>query len=238
MDYDEDPPTIMRLTGVKYADYVSIEDVFSKRLLEEAAANPGAVPPVYDRIPKKFESMSLWPKEVTVRCWCCDRLFSSRPVFIPLEITGNERAPHMKPMGVFCSFSCATLHIDIEFSGADRERFMRNLLHLFFIFTGKRLLLIKPAPRKTEKIPYGGDMTEADWKKLHDSTNPEIAPCMLGEGAINRLVAPDMARAGARHPGDSGRTTWDVCDESGEPDPARAASGAAVRSLQLEDLKC
>jgi hypothetical protein len=230
------PPSILRLTGVRLADYVSLEDFADARLRDapEAAAPeaPPEEPP--DRIPETFTGLGAWPLRTNLRCWACGFTFDDRPKFVPTYVREAEgRGVEFGVRGNMCTFNCAELwietHLGARASNEERWRAQDALCLVYFLFTGRRVARIQPAPSKTELRQYGGDWDEETfWRRLREldpvaglrdhtpgSVVPEreraqVARAILAAGRLGtpaRTCAPALGRL----------TVWDLC---GVPAPA------------------
>lgn len=179
MELPYQPPSILRLYGITLNDYVPVEDVADERLLTSAIAGapgldpeeptPEALCPL-DKIPRVFTGLDDWPQGTNLRCWQCDYTFDGRPKFVPTYVRETDSGGlEFGVQGNMCTFNCAELWIRINYAGKDdlRWRAQDLLCLVYFLFTGRRVVRILPAPLKTEQQRYGGDLDEeAFWKKL------------------------------------------------------------------------
>jgi len=189
------PPSILRLTGVTLDDYKPIEDVADELLLQSGTGAAGPEEPapesVYpmDKIPRTFTHLNDWPLHTNLRCWQCDFSFDDRPKFVPTYVReSNDGCIEFGVHGNMCSFNCAELWIEINYAGKDdrRWRAQDNLCLVYFIFTGYRTALIRPAIHKTELLRYGGELDEETFSEkmraldaiagLRDHTPGSIIP--------------------------------------------------------------
>jgi hypothetical protein len=100
-------------SGKKKSYILRIEGIFIKDILGKSTSRYSAPAHVcvYDSIPKKFSSLSTWPRHSNLHCWSCGRKFSSRPCFIPLN---PEIIAHMTiydVLGNFCRWNCVVRHV-------------------------------------------------------------------------------------------------------------------------------
>jgi hypothetical protein len=171
------PPHILRLPDISLSDYQSVEDAADDRLLSStmntASLNISDLsinPP--DKIPRIFNGIDTWSHRTNLRCWQCDFDFDDQPKFVPTFVRESENGGiEFGVLGNFCTFNCAESWININFAGNEDQRWRAqdNLCLVYFIFTGRRVHRILPAPLKTELRIYGGDL-DADTfrKKLRD----------------------------------------------------------------------
>jgi len=176
-------PGILRLVDIKKEDYTSVEDVADARLLgvtsinelknNEPKINDSVYP--FDKIPRIFTTLEDWPQHTNLKCWMCDFTFDDIPKFVPTHVRETDKGDiEFATHGNMCSFNCAELWINIHYSKKDDQqwRAQDNLRLVYFIFTGRHISHIHPAPHKTELKSYGGDLDEeAFWKKLRDLDN-------------------------------------------------------------------
>ena len=159
---------VVRLTGVRLADYKPPEDVFDERQLADAGlplAADDEPPLTLDRIPPQFTTLADWPARTNLRCWACLFGFDHRPVFVPSSLRlAPEGAPVMGVEGVMCGFGCAERWVEDRLAGAgnlqQRWQHQERLLELYWLFTGRRAVAIEPAPRFTRRAEFGGDLTD------------------------------------------------------------------------------
>jgi hypothetical protein len=117
-----------------------------------------------------FTGLDDWPQGTNLRCWQCDYTFDGRPKFVPTYVREIDSGGlEFGVQGNMCTFNCAELWIRINYAGKDdlRWRAQDLLCLVYFLFTGRRVVRILPAPLKTEQRRYGGDLDEEGfWKKL------------------------------------------------------------------------
>ena len=180
METPYQPPNILRLFGITLRDYVPVEDFADERLLAagvdgrvadpEEPAPESIHPP--DKIPRVFTGLEDWPHGTNLRCWQCDFTFDDRPKFVPTHVREAENGGiEFGVLGNMCTFNCAELWISIHYAGKEDQRWRAqdNLCLVYFLFTGRRVARIRPAPHKTELRQYGGELDEdAFWKKMRD----------------------------------------------------------------------
>lgn len=165
-------PNILCLTGITLKDYISLEDVADERLIIEEEKNIEKLYP-YNKIPQIFTSVDKWPSSTNLLCWSCGFKFNTSPKFIPMYIREVNDSIEIGVMGNMCSFNCAELWIETHtMSREERYKLQNNLCYLFYIFTGKRISYIKPAPCKTNLLQYGGVWNEDIFIKKMKEINP------------------------------------------------------------------
>ncbi len=233
------PPNILRLHGIRLADFKPPEDTLDERLLEgvddaeggSAPLGAGDVP--YDKIPSEFTGLEDWPASTNLKCWVCDFNFSDRPKFVALSFKENEAGGYkMGVHGVMCTFNCAELYIETRYQRLTERQHLQELLRFeYFFFTAKWVSRIKPAPPKTEMLQYGGPLdSDAFLKKLReldpehglrDHTPGSIIPERL------RINPGDVSRAAAF---EAPVSVWDLCSI---PAPSAVQRGDSASVWQL-----
>jgi hypothetical protein len=163
-------PNILCLTAVTLKDYVPLEDVADDRFLEETDSD--IIYP-YNKIPSVFTTLEKWPVNTNLHCWSCGFKFDKIPKFIPTYIRESDTI-ELGVMGNMCSFSCAELWIETRnISKEEKSKLQNNLCFLYYIFKGKHVAHIKPAPCKTNLLQYGGSWNEETFfdkiKELDDN---------------------------------------------------------------------
>lgn len=134
---------------------------------------------IREEIPDYFYDIKSWTKFTHLKCWSCDRNFTSRPWFIPLkyekilvkdsvEDPGEEKIA-MKVHGNFCTCNCAKWWIeyvrDPDIGNSKDELWEKNqlLIELYQKFNNEKISYIPPSPRKTEMIHFGGKMLASEF---------------------------------------------------------------------------
>jgi hypothetical protein len=139
----------------------------------------------WDELPAIFRSPQRWPKRSNLHCWNCDQSFTTVPRFIPTYIREIPLASfgletccvsiEIGVHGVFCSFSCATSHVNSAFRTRDEiERAEHKLRFLYWICTGKYAIRFVPAPIKTSMQQYGGHLSTTQYRDLIDICEKKI----------------------------------------------------------------
>jgi hypothetical protein len=113
---------------------------------------------VYDKIPKIYDK-NTWIKTTNLKCWKCDLFFKGIPYFIATKSLRD-------PTGNFCSPGCARLYIDTEADPIHKWEMEMQLKFLHTELTGQTNVTIYPAPNKTRRQEYGGDLTEEQFISL------------------------------------------------------------------------
>ena len=154
-------PCIIFLRGVNKKDYEEVEDQFDQKLLENTILSENVqYNKTYDQLPGLFTSLSSWPTSTNIHCWTCEFTFSSRPIFIPLQIKKHsDKSWEIHTHGTFCTFSCAARHI-VDYLD---QSFFTNLFNLYYIFNKDIIKYIYASPRKYCTKKYGGYMTENEY---------------------------------------------------------------------------
>ncbi|MEL0212472.1 MAG: hypothetical protein VW891_18155, partial [Novosphingobium sp.] len=205
MDAPIKRPNILHLGGITLNDFVPIEDVFDEKILEvveKSDQGSGTLP--FEKIPAVFTSVEEWPFSTNLRCWSCTFTFDGPPCFVPTFVRTGSDSVEVGVEGNFCTFNCAARYIDDTYpprAYAVKHWSMRdNLCLVYFYFKGLRVKHIKPAPRKTELIGFGGDLDEEDfWARLR-----ELDPLNGLRDHRPGTVVPERMRP-------FGVSVWDVC---------------------------
>jgi len=221
MDTPTKQPNVFHLRGITLADFVPIEDVFDAKILEAAGTEEGAGPEPLpcDKIPAVFTCLEDWPSTTNLRCWSCVFSFDGPPCFIPTFVQSGARGGDSVEIGVlgnFCTLNCAARYIDDAFPprafAAKHWRMCDNLCHVYYRFTGHRVQHIKPAPPRTERLEFGGGLSEDEfWNQLR-----ELDPRHGLRDHRPGTVVPERLR-----PPPQGAAMWEVCG-------AAAANAEAV----------
>ena len=235
-------PNILRLPEVTIGDYIGLEDfVDNQRLLaagdDSRTLDPEEPAPEHihppDKIPRVFTGIEDWLASTNLRCWQCGFTFDGPPKFVPTYVResddgGIEFGVH----GNMCTFNCAELWISINYAGKEDQRWraQENLCLVYFLFTGRRIARIRPAPNKTELRQYGGELDEeAFWNKMRGLDNVaglrDHTPCSVIPERDRTPAVPPRGRvksALAALNGNSGRSAasdlnnvWGVCGGGG-----------------------
>lgn len=171
------PPNIMRLPGITLdAKRWDFEKCAEQKFLAEVNADVVSDERPYDKIPRVFTTLAEWPECTNLRCWSCGFNFDGQPKFVPTYITLKHESESGKAeieigvKGNMCTFNCAELWIETNSSSREEQwRWQDGLLILYFLFTGRLISKIAPAPRITEHQMYGGELDhDAFWKKLRE----------------------------------------------------------------------
>jgi hypothetical protein len=175
------PSRILKLTGVTVKDdYRPIEDEADSRLLDGVEDDDSDGAPsqreslVIDRIPRVFTRLEDWPYRTNLRCWVCDCTFADRPKFVPTYVRVNDgNSLEVGVLGNMCTFNCAQRWIETHLGGRasneERWRAQDSLCLVYFLFTGLRVSRIKPAPSKTERRQYGGELDDDTfWRRMRE----------------------------------------------------------------------
>ena len=163
---------IIYLRGVKPQNYIDVEDVFDAQLIEESLTNntiadTNQETAKYKSIPTVFKGLDSWCNSTNLKCWYCDFTFETIPVFIPTYIIDNDKNILCGVLGNFCSFSCASGHINDYHK--DTSTYHKNLLTLYKIYTGKTVYNIISSPKRFTMTKYGGILsTEAYVAKINE----------------------------------------------------------------------
>lgn len=233
MEKQPERPRVLRLPGITLKDYTPIEDVFDGRILEDADAEAQPPEPLpFDQIPRVFTRLEDWPMSSNLRCWSCAFSFDGAPWFIPTYVRAGSEGPDSIEIGVlgnFCTANCAARHIDVVYPAqafAARHAQMRdNLCLVYYIFTKRRIHHVPAAPDKTERLEFGGVLSEEDfWEELR-----ELDPKHGLRDHRPGTVVPERLRP-------PGVTVWEICgaaaneaaaNEAGTSEAAATEAGAS-----------
>ena len=166
-------PKILFLNGCFLSECDNIEDMFDNNLMSELDNKYENIVE-YDKIPIFFKSMDTWLDKTNLKCWNCDCLFDSIPVFIPVYISKSESKDiidgKITTHGNFCSFSCSAsfLHASNLNNKWDIQFMLRKL---YFIFYGKNIINIAHSPSKYIMKQYGGHVETLEYMNLIKGLN-------------------------------------------------------------------
>jgi len=169
------------LKDVFKTDCNRIEDIFQNRLMHRVDHEKK----IYDTIPKIFTTLDKWPMTSNLLCWFCNRAFKTRPWFEPQSIEPyfnnttagkflnsaemkkaiNTKNVIITCQGVFCSCNCVCAYINLHTHNlAEKYNKIAMLKYVYEIFTGISIAEIKPSPKHTEMIQYGGCLTPSEYQ--------------------------------------------------------------------------
>jgi hypothetical protein len=173
---------IITIKGVFLADLEEIDALYEVRPIsahEFVECVRENVYTNYSAIPKRFTTVSEWPKMTNLKCWVCDRTFTTYPKFIPIakEITferGSERVSWISE-GNFCEWNCVIDHIRTRKPKNNQWDLEHNTGQIASIFEKKKISLIVPSPPKTEMKQYCGEngITERQYSEKIARINAE-----------------------------------------------------------------
>jgi hypothetical protein len=153
---------ILFLKGVRLIDCEAIEDAFEARLMQRQE-EPEYYK--YDKIPPKFTTIAAWPRRTNLKCWWCDRTFSTVPLFMPVRVAKYVEHAEYTTHGNFDKWQCVAAYMERHFlRKMDYDDATKILMKLYKIFTGATVDNIPPAPPRTNMEEYGGNMTVAEWE--------------------------------------------------------------------------
>ncbi|QJX71563.1 hypothetical protein F-LCD7_0314 [Faustovirus] len=126
-----------------------------------AAYTPVSVE-LYKSLPARFTNLQSWPTSCNLKCWSCDRMFNTRPLFAPRD---PQPDGSYAPDGVFGDWPCVARYIE-DYHPEDKYVYNALLLEVYYIFTGIRVEKIPLGYRKTIMKQYCGEsgvsLTEFD----------------------------------------------------------------------------
>ncbi len=148
----------------------------------------------YDKIPLVFTNIDDWIKRTNLKCWFCDRQHSNMPWFEPhtVNLANDGEIGNIVPSsllvrksknkkyqfgikGSFCSCNCVAAYIiKNTYNIYDRHNKLAMLLLEYEALTDKVITEIIPSPDKTERIEYGGKLSDIEYQKKIDESNAKI----------------------------------------------------------------
>ena len=135
----------------------------------------------YQKNPKIFRSLNLWPKSTNLHCWHCDNQFTGPPIFIPLVIEPNVHSKNDEEYSIgvdanICRWPCGMSHIKATTKDITSYVEKRNNLYfLYYIWYGKYPKHIPNAPDKYLQKKFGGELTTEEYYKLYDEIEEQSA---------------------------------------------------------------
>ena len=148
---------VLFLPGVFKKDCRRVEEIFIDRFNDTPDYDK------YDKIPTHFTTIEAHPTHTNLKCWSCCMNFKTRPWFEPMGWSKNSIAIR----GNFCGPCCVVAHIKLHTSSLAAQHNKINMLkYVYEIFTGNRVITIKPAIPHTCMLEYGGDTTPEAYIKL------------------------------------------------------------------------
>ncbi len=151
---------LLILRGVYARDFSPIDSIYDKNSKYNIKLESDTV---YTEIPKKFTCVESWPKFSNLKCWNCDQLPKSSPVFIPMNLEMNNISD---VYGHFDKWECAVSHVIKEFPKELQWDALRAISIIESQFTGIRRERIMPAPPKYLMKQYCGKsgLTVKEWQ--------------------------------------------------------------------------
>jgi len=190
-------PFILHLTGVFLSDIKSIEEKSDEKILDSPVVDEVIR---FDKIPEVYTGIRQWKRSTNLRCWNCDFRFENIPVFVPSALKLFENGDYeFSVVGNFCSFSCAaTWILTFIHDSFQRSETMERLCLLYYSFTGKHTSYIMPAPQRTDRVQYGGEISTERFRERIVELN---------------TINEDDKTATVAHPHErKGITVWDLCE--------------------------
>lgn len=197
---------ILFLAGVYKKDCKRLEDIFQDRLLYTNQETKSYQK--YDSIPVNFTTLEEWPEKTNLLCWYCTRNIENRPWFEPQSIEPrsigsvgkllnksqllqsiHEHGVVISVKGIFCSCNCVRAYIDLHTSNiGERYNKIAMLKYVYEIFMNRSISDIRPSPKHTSLVQYGGSLTSSDYQKkinkLDNSSEQDI-----NENRFNELYS-------------------------------------------------
>ncbi|AMN83615.1 hypothetical protein D5b_00188 [Faustovirus] len=129
---------------------------------------------IYKSLPARFTSLQNWPTSCNLKCWTCDRMFNTRPLFAP---TDPQPDGSYAPEGVFGDWPCVARYIE-DYHPDQKYVYNALLLDLHYIFTGIRVEKIPLGYRKTIMKQYCGELG-VSLTEFDDMTKALMKNCTL-----------------------------------------------------------
>lgn len=193
-------PKILFIKNVFKMDCIEFNDSFENKILDEDDINKSNVdykitsmPNIslmssttfslntdYQKNPKIFESLDMWPRGTNLHCWYCYNQFIGPPKFIPLVIEpssfNKKNGKYLIVVeGNFCRWPCCKSYI--KETTKDLTKFIEkynNLCFVYYIWTGQYPKHIPDAPNKYLQKIFGGDYTSDQYYKLYNDIEQQI----------------------------------------------------------------
>jgi len=168
-------PYILFLKGVSLNDIISIEDIFSKEIIEADTDADNEFSKkeevLWDKIPSVFTSLDNWNKQTNIRCWFCTLRFKSIPWFIIKSISQTTEGKIFNIEGNFCSCGCLMGFVKKSYSKREHFDIFHNIYTLYTIMTGKKKLNIVESPDIFNLKFYGGNMSIEKYREELEKIN-------------------------------------------------------------------
>jgi hypothetical protein len=164
---------ILFLHGVHLNEMLSIDSQFDKYMRDiiDDGIGDDIIKDIviYDKISPSY-TKDTWPHTTNIKCWKCDCIFSSRPLFVATHSKIDESGIlHMlvdrELGGNFCSPNCVYTCIMQDYPQTARQGKIAMLRQLLKdLHPDQNFIFVEIAP-KTKRIEYGGDMTVDEYRK-------------------------------------------------------------------------
>jgi hypothetical protein len=168
-------PYILFLKGVSLNDIISIEDIFSKEIIEADTETDTEFSKkeemLWDKIPSVFTTLDNWNKQTNIRCWFCTLRFKSVPWFIIKSINQTASGKIYNIDGNFCSCGCLMGFVKKTYSRREHFDIYHNIYSLYTIMTNKKKLNIIESPDIFNLKFYGGGMSIEKYREELEKIN-------------------------------------------------------------------
>ena len=168
-------PYILFLKGVSLNDIISIEDIFSKEIIEADTETDTEFSKkeevLWDKIPLTFTTIDNWNKQTNIRCWFCTLRFKSVPWFIIKSINQTSEGKVYNIEGNFCSCGCLMGFVKKTYSRREHFDIYHNIYSLYTLMTNKKKLNIIESPDIFNLKFYGGSMTIEKYREELEKIN-------------------------------------------------------------------
>ncbi len=171
---------IIFLQGVFFDKIQTIEDKMVSEQIERSNSESSTYILPTSTTPTKFKNIKSWceaTKNLQLKCWYCDLLFTGVPCFIPKQMRTGFSGKEFDVFGWFCGFACAYSFLNNHAEYRVNKTYFDklNMLKILFIsFYKKRVREFYDAPNKYSLTSYGGYLDLMDYKGQLLQINKQI----------------------------------------------------------------
>ena len=179
---------LSNISPVKVVEFINSK--FTNYLTNESKSQS------MEKWPPYYINNDLWPKKSSFQCMHCSLRIHERPLFIPTSISmrnirasivgadtrivGAASSDYVERLvfekyGKFGSFPCAAAYIETtidrelnNISAIRRWELQSMLLTLYKHMTGGNIRHIPHAPKKSDLLRYGGELTDEQYHQQCD----------------------------------------------------------------------
>ncbi len=160
---DKDP-LVLVLKGVSLSELVSIDKLWGS----DDSPDTEKRKPKYCKLPEEFFGLDTWVLKSNLRCCRCRLKYNTIPISMPIRVVRNDTGQiGFKVKYNYCSFPCCMKAIASITDTSLREYRMEMLKIMFKYFFNIDLgtKTIDGSPDTDNLEEYGGDLTQADFRK-------------------------------------------------------------------------